>query len=123
VAAFAMTVDRKFKIDITDGSDRVKWVYAFAVDGEVVRIGWSERRLADRLKPWASDVTRGWGLTPEGRARRTDRKWLTWLRVIDCLDAIMRRYGRGTIYAKVGSEAEEHELLRRHSPRSNPGNT
>ncbi len=112
VAAFAMTVGRGFNINITDQSDRAGWVYAFVVDGEVVRIGWTERRLAKRLGPWRADVRRGFRLTPEERARRTEdvgisarvrRKWLTWLEVIDCFHAIVRKYGHGTIYAKIGS--------------------
>jgi hypothetical protein len=128
VGAFAKTVDRKFRIEIADhnAGERTESVYAFVVAGEVIRIGHTRtktrpKRLADRLREWQRDVTRGFRLTPQTRAKRVDRRWLTWLKVIGCLDAITLRDGQVAVYAKAGSETEERLLLRLLHPRANPG--
>ena len=111
-AAFRI-VGREFKIDIADprAVDRERSIYAFVVDGEVVRIGKSDGRLAKRFRQWEGDITR-WLCGHRFRARTQNDE-------AACMEALMTRYRRGTVFAKLGGVEEERELLRRHHPRMN----
>ena len=104
-------VGREFKIDDTDVGGQ-GWVIAFVVDSEVVLITGTEGLLDNRLRDWQRDVTRG--LRGGGKSAAK-----SWHEQNKCLDALMARYGRGTVFAKLGTEAEKLQLLERYHPRAN----
>lgn len=122
VATFCIR-ETKFDIDISDPelAAREKCIYAFVVNGEIVRIGSSKGALRVRLKAWHRDVSAALG----GRSSSTPpQEAAQWKRLMD-------EHGGGTIYARQGTQVstpvgefaaymdEESVLIGRYRPKLN----
>jgi hypothetical protein len=86
--------DRKLQIEFTDleAVEHMKCIYAFLMDGKVVRIGSSKAPLKTRLKNYMRDITRAINKdkspTPDDEAEK-------WLKKLPAGTS-------GTIYARQG---------------------
>ncbi len=119
IGKFAIINDQ-FTIDISDKAmiEQVRCIYAFVIDGKIVRIGSSKAPLKKRMASWRSEVTKALkgerSQTPIAEAS----KWKELLSESKCAELFARQ--GSTVATPVGEIItyldEESVLIGRYSP-------